>query len=107
MPHSCPILPVRTFSTSSRARAARRRSRQPAECVRSEAGMPRQSWDASAGPLRRSVPRRAPPAALGPSGHGSVGAVRSQQTLWVAHVPETRLGPACRTGMASFPPPES
>ena len=69
--------------------------------------MPRQSWDASAGPLRRSVPRRAPPAALGPSGHGSVGAVRSQQTLWVAHVPETRLGPACRTGMASFPPPES
>jgi hypothetical protein len=52
--------------------------------------MPKQPWDAaSTGPLGIRIPRRAPPAALDPSGHGVVGAVLTQQTVRATHVTDT------------------
>ena len=66
--------------------------------------MPKQPWDAaSTGPPGIRIPRRAPPAALDPSGHGVVGAVLTQQTVRAAHVTDTGFHLACSAGSDILP----
>jgi hypothetical protein len=59
------------------------------------------------GPRGKLVPRRAPPAALGPSGHGVVGAVPTEKTVRTARVTATVQAWQAELAQASFPPPES
>ena len=66
--------------------------------------MPKQPWDAaSTGPPGIRIPRRAPPAALDPSGHGVVGGVLTQQTVRAAHVTDTGFHLACSAGPDILP----
>jgi len=59
-------------------------------------GQHRPTWD--------SYPaRRAPPAALDPSGHGVVSAVLTQQTVRAAHVTDTGFHLACSAGSDILP----